>query len=103
MDRLEFVHLLSSRSNNIEVKDIIINFFDQYMIMYDMLNGVDDIFIANADNFNISFQMIFNDTDDVEELINHLASIPVVKVYESVYSITCNRINEYTVIVSISR
>lgn len=103
MDRLEFVRRLSDRSNNIEAKDIIINFFDQYMIMYDLLNGVDDIFIVNADNFNISFQMLFNDADDAESLITDLSSINVVKVYDSVYSIGCNKINEYTVIVSISR
>lgn len=103
MDRLEFVHLLSNRSNNIEAKDIIVNFFDQYMIMYDLLNGVDDIFIVSTDNFNISFQMLFNDADDAESLVNYLSNIGIIKVYESVYSINCNRINEYTVIVSISR
>lgn len=103
MDRLEFVHLLSSRSNNIEAKDIIVNFFDQYMIMYDLLNNVDDIFIVSTDNFNISFQILFNDADDTETLVKHLSNISIVKVHESMYSIKCNRINEYTIIVSISR
>lgn len=103
MNRLEFAQLLSSKSPNLETKDIIINFFDQYMFMYDFLDNVDDIFIINTDENNISFQLLFNDADDAECTLNKLNGIYTINIYENNYRISCGCLNEYTIIVTISR
>lgn len=101
MNRIEFLQLLSSKSTNIEVTDIIVNFFDQYMIMFDLLSCVDQIFIVNADKSSISFQLLYNDPDEVERLVQHLSTIPIVNIYGSNYRIESSILNDYTIIITI--
>lgn len=103
MDRIEFMNILNSRSSNIQATEIITNFFDQYMIMYNLCNTINDISIIDTNNNSISFKISYNDIKELQRLINQINSLSIIYIYESMCRISYNAVDEFTIIVTISK
>ena len=86
MDREQFLH--SIKSDNLEAKDIVVNFFDQYMLLYDLIDTVKDTTIINSNKSSISFQLDFSNDESVIKLCEKIEAYPVVTIFNSVFNIS---------------
>jgi cell fate (sporulation/competence/biofilm development) regulator YlbF (YheA/YmcA/DUF963 family) len=101
MDRLEF--LQSIKRNNMELADIVVHFFDQYMLLYNLIDTVNDISIVNSSNSAISFQLDYSDTDSVQKLNEKLKLSPYISIYESNYAVSYVVMSPVSIIITISK
>src|SRR5574344_1624975 len=97
MDREQFLH--SIKSNDMEVSDIVVNFFDQYMLLYDLVDSVISTSIISSDKSTISFQLDLADEQSAIVLRNKLAAIPAATIFDSLYNIFFEVISKESIVI----
>jgi hypothetical protein len=86
-----------------ELADIVVHFFDQYMLLYNLIDTVNDISIVNSSNSAISFQLDYSDTDSVQKLNEKLKLSPYISIYESNYAVSYVVMSPVSIIITISK
>lgn len=100
MDRVEFIKSIKDPNGNKE--NLLVNFFDHYMILYDLIEKVDDIEVTNSDNTSVSFQLYYSNTETMNKLIEKLKAQSMLMIFEKYYNISYSDITDNTVNITIS-
>lgn len=100
MDRVEFIK--SIEDSNISHADILCKFFDQYMILYNLMENVDDIKLISSDDKSVTFQLYFSKSDILNTLIEKLKSQSMIMIYDKNYMLSYSNITESSLYVSIT-
>lgn len=101
MDREQFLH--SIKSSDMEVSDIVVNFFDQYMLLFDLVDSVISTSIISSDKSTISFQLDLADEESVTTLRNKLANIPAATIFDSFYNIFFEVVSKESIVIKFVR
>lgn len=101
MNREQFLH--SIKSSDIESSDIVINFFDQYMLLYDLIDNVNNVSIISSDKSNISFRLDFDDEQSNITMRNKLINLQYVTIFESFYNIFFEVISNTSTIIKFTK
>lgn len=101
MDREQFLH--SIKSSDMEVSDIVVNFFDQYMLLYDLVDSVISTSIISSDKSTISFRLDLADEESVTTLRNKLANIPATTIFDSFYNIFFEVVSKESIVIKFVR
>ena len=100
MDRIEFIK--SIENSNMENSDILTKFFDQYMILYNLIEHVDNIKLLGSNETMISFQLYFSDINVLNSIIEKIKVQNMVLIYDKCYNIACSNVTENTFDITIS-
>jgi hypothetical protein len=100
VDRVEFIK--SMEEANITHSDILCKFFDQYMILYNLIENVDDIKFINSDDKSVTFQLNFSKSDILNSFIDKIKTQSMIMIYEKTYSVNYTNITENSLYVSIT-
>lgn len=100
MNRVEFFQ--SIKNNITGTGDIITLFFDQYMILYDLIDNVDDICVLGVDESSISFQLYFENKNTINTIVEKIKMQSVFIMYEKCYSISYSNITDNGIDIKIS-
>lgn len=89
MDRIEFLHSMN-RTSNLEIIDIVMTFFDQYMCLYNLVSDAGDTKINIKDpNYNsISFEVHYSNEETANRIFNSISMNKMYNIYGSLYNIT---------------
>jgi hypothetical protein len=87
MDRAEF--LKSIDRNGTEFTDMIVGFFDQHMLLYDLVDNVSNVSIIELKQNNVEFKVDFPSTNDVDIVMNRVTNAPIIPIYEKNYNVQC--------------
>lgn len=98
MNRVEFIQSIKDLNN----ETLLTNFFDQYMILYDLIEKVDDIKVIQSDQVSVSFQLYFTDAYKLQSIVEKLKSQSMLMMYEKYYSISYSDITDSTINIKIS-
>jgi len=106
MDRMEFLRLIGYENCETNAADIICEFFDQYMLLYDLVDTVTNVSIMAsskvADNRYITFKLEYNDISSSSALAHKLSNITSAVIYGTTYNVFTS-VTDNVVIVTISR
>lgn len=78
MNRIEFVQSITTNIKDISYTDMIIKFFDQHMILYDIIDSVKTVEITDISTNPtlcsdiITFKLSFNDSSEANENFSKL-------------------------------
>lgn len=86
MDRLEFLNCIKYECDTV-LTDILCNFFDQYMLLYNLLDTVDNVSVISTFEKGIVFKIDYIDKESAEKLFEKLLMFPYVDIYEKRYII----------------
>ena len=100
MDRVEFINSIKDPNGNKE--NLLLNFFDHYMILYELIEKVDDIEVVNSDNTSVSFQLKFSDPMILNKTVEKLKTQSMLMIFEKYYNISYSDITENSVNITIS-
>lgn len=101
MDRVQFLHSISCPEVNGQL-DIIISFFEQYMLLYNVIDDVSSASLIHSDNSMITFQITCTKKESAESIYNSLRDNPSISIYESVYLVHADIIDDHTINITIS-
>ena len=100
MDRVEFIRQIEE--SNITHADILSKFFDQYMILYDLIEKIDQIIFINSDNNSVTVQLFCSDEDIIRTTVERIKYSTTVIIYEKCFNISYSNITKNTVDITIS-
>ena len=100
MDRVEFIK--SMEEANVTHSDILCKFFDQYMILYNLIENVDDIKFISCDEKSVTFQLCFSENDILNTFIEKLKAQTMIMIYEKCYGVSFSNITDNSLFVSIT-
>lgn len=100
MDRVEFIK--SIEDSNIDNADILTKFFDQYMILYNLIEHVDNIKLLNSNETSVAFQLYFSDINILNMIIEKIKSQSMILIYDKCYNIACSNITDNTFDITIT-
>ena len=100
MDRVEFIK--SIEDANISHADILTKFFDQYMILYDLIEHIDDIKFIDSDSTSTKFQLYFGNPNILNTLVERLKTQTMIMIYQKCYGIYYSDITSNTVNITIT-
>jgi hypothetical protein len=100
MNRIEFVH--SIRSDQLSIADLVVNYFSQYMLLYNLIDYVNDIKVINSNNTAITFELCYTDDTSAQILQNKISGIQSAIVYGVLYYIR-STVKDNLIYVTISR
>lgn len=101
-DRSQFL-LSMNYPEGIATEDIITYFFDQYMLLYNLVGNVKRKTLLNSSITCVSFEVEFFDENSVSIINNAILNNPTVVIYESTYVLGCNPIENNVVVITISK
>lgn len=105
MNRIEFVQLITTDIHDISYTDMIIKFFDQHMILYDILDNVKYVQVIDiGKKFScdyIIFNLTFKDIEEAKNNAEKINSIPYINIYGKQYHIVQDEINNCNITVEI--
>jgi hypothetical protein len=85
MDRIQFVN--SINHNDKQLAQFLVNYIDQYMVLYDLVDRKDKIKYISDNNINrITFQ-VYSNPDNINELTRKISTNSNYKKYERVVHI----------------
>ena len=87
MDRAEF--LKSINRNGKEFTDMIVGFFDQHMLLYDLVDNISNVDIIQLEQHNVEFKVEFPNNEDVAIVLDRVSSSPIIPIYEKNYGVQC--------------
>ena len=100
VNRVEFVQSIK-RDNDTSLTDLIVNFFDQYMFLYDLVDDMDSVTIIDHNQSSISFRLDYSNAQPVEQLQEKLYAVPVAIIYGIKYSIVPYRLEDRSILITI--
>ena len=101
MDRVEFINSIKD-PNGGNKENLLLNFFDHYMILYELIERVDDIEVINSDSSSVSFKLKFSDPKILNRTVEKLKTQSMLMIFEKYYNISYSDITENTVNITIS-
>lgn len=101
-DRSQFLQSMNY-PEGITTEDIITYFFDQYMLLYNLVGDVRKKSLLNSSTAKVSFEIEFFGNTSVNVITNTIINNPTVVIYESTYILSCTPIRENVVIITISK
>lgn len=102
MDRAEFLRSINFPEGTTS-EDIVTYFFDQYMLLYNLVGNVKRTSLVNPNLNHISFEIEFFTKESVDDIINVIVNNPTVVIFESTFIVTCTPSGNNTVIITISK
>ena len=99
MNRIEFLNSIV-RDNN---TDMIVEFFDQHMLLYDLLDTVKYISVVDSSHMRISFQLDYEDDTAVPALTQKLSGIGNVIIYNKLMCVSYSEISSRSIIITIQQ
>lgn len=102
MDRVEFLHSINCPEGTTGL-DIIISFFDQYMLLYNMVDNVSQASLVHFVDNLIIFQMICDSKKSAIDMYNKILANPSILIYESIYNVHADIVDDFTINISISK
>lgn len=100
MDRVEFIRHIEE--SNISHADILTRFFDQYMVLYNLIEKIDKILFINSDNNSVTFQLYCADSDIWKPIIDRINYQSMVMIYEKCFTISYANITANTIDINIT-
>ena len=102
MDRIQFLHSIN-HVNNTTVIDILMHFFDYFMIAYNLAANTIAVNLLRPDHNNITFQLCYSTKQSAEDSYFKLLNTPVIQIYEKLYTLQVDVVDDCTINVIISR
>lgn len=101
MDRIEFVQAI--KRDNMELAEVVIKFFDQYMLLYNLVDTVDDISIINSNDMSVCFELRYINPESATKLLGRLGQFNTMISYETPYNVFATPIDVRTLNIEIKR
>ena len=101
MDRVQFLHSIN-HVNNTTVIDILMHFFDYFMIAYNLAANIIAVNLLRHDH-NIIFQFCYSTKQSAEDSYFKLLNTPAIEIYQKIYTIQVDVVDDCTINVTISR
>lgn len=100
MDRIQFIdNIRHNDENNI---NIIKDFFEQYMLLYDLTEkNAYNVTIMSIDNINGEFKLEFKTEEEANSIINNFR--PTMTAYNKLFSISYTKIDLLNLIIYIKQ
>lgn len=98
MDRLEFFR--SINPNQTPIVDLLSIYFDQFMILYDLIDSESKIEIVNGTNTDVSFKIENNDPNVINALSNNLQSVSILQKYEKMFRVTTEAVSHRSIVIT---
>ena len=100
MDRVQFMRCIEE--SNVTHADILSKFFDQYMILYNLIEKIDRIIFLSSDNNNVVFQLCCSDEKVLPPIIDRIQSQSMVMIYNKTFTVQYSNITANTIDISIT-
>ena len=100
MDRIEFSNRINLQGDNFAL--MILQFFNQEMLLYNMVDTIDDITVINNDTTNISFKLSYKNPAYINALINKIIASPQMIIYDRKYSVSYNVLSNKDIEINIT-
>ena len=98
MDRMEFLNQIKFECDN-DLGCIMSGFFDQYMLLYDLVDTVENVVVLDTyDNNGIKFLLTYSNIVSSAKLAEKLSVNPYVIIYEKQYGISFSLLNNQVAI-----
>lgn len=92
MDRIEFSNRINLQGENFA--DTLLRFFNQEMLLYNMVDTIDDIRVINNDTNYISFELSYKNPIDASNLFNKLSTLENAILYGRQYNVSCELLSD---------
>jgi len=102
MDRIEFLNSIKYTEANDKVIDILMGFFDQYMVLYNLIDNVSGISVIGYNDNCINFLIEYFDKDSAAIALNKLSTSNTFYLYNRVFYIQAQSNNKKSNIITIS-
>ncbi len=103
MDRVEFLHSINCANGVNSHLDLIMSFFDQYMLLYNIIDNITGTSIISSDEHHIGFNVEYMDGASTQNTFQIITNNPVVELYQSIYSISVLVIDDRSLNITISK
>ena len=100
MDRVAFINYIEE--SNISHADVLTKFFDQYMVLYNLIEKIDKISFINSDNNSVTFQLYCTDSDIWNPIIDRINYQSMVVIYDKCFNVSYANITMNTIDINIS-
>ena len=100
MNRVDFLHIIHS---DYDFGDILVNLFDQYILLYNLLDTVEDISIVARTNNSVSFSLTYQDINSIKTLTTRLYQFATINMYQTNYMVSFVSPNSNSIIITISK
>lgn len=100
MDRIEFLHSINMQDSSII--DFVVNFFDQYMLLYDLVDCVCKPTVLEYSTTHILFNLVYNDKHSASLLADKVNASSMMPMYGHMYNVTCNLIDTTSINININ-
>ena len=100
MDRIQFLHSINC-NGVVELTDVIVGFFDQYMLLYNLVDNVNNVKILNSNDNLITFELNYIDNTSVYRLSKVLVNGGVIALYEKYFKVSFNILDDSSITISI--
>jgi len=102
MDRIEFLNSIKYTDLNQKAINILMGFFDQYMVLYNLIENVTNISMVGTSNNSINFLLTYTDVDSASKALNNISSINLFNAYNKVFYIQAQSHDNKSNIITIS-
>lgn len=99
MDRIQFSNRINLQGEIFA--DLLVQFFNQEMLLYNMVDTINDIKVINNDTNHISFELYYNNQDDISNLYHKINSTPEMTIYGKNYLVSCDPLENKSIIINI--
>ena len=101
MDRIDFIN--SINHNGRSVIDLVSNYFDQNMLLYDLVEIDDKISVIEDSTNKISFQVDNNNPNSILDLTNKISRSNTVVLYARPIYMNYSKISDSSIIITMSK
>ena len=101
MDRVEFIHSIGYTEGTDSV-NLLMSFFNQYMLLYNLIDDIDKISYIRSFNKSIEFFVDYKTATAAKRNINQIASQGIVNIYNSTCFVNVSPVSEKSVNIHLS-
>ena len=100
MDRVEFIRQIEE--SNITHAEILSKFFDQYMVLYNLIEKIDKVIFISSDNNSVTFQLFCQNEDIIKTTADRIQHKSMVIIYEKCFSVIYSNITNCSIDITIT-
>ena len=90
MNRLEFLNCIKYNCDA-KLTDLMTNFFNQYMLLYNLVDTIESVSVVATYENGIVFQLSYSNDIDANRLSEKLLQLPFVDIYEKRYNVSFSK------------
>ena len=100
MDRIEFFHSINYTEES-EATNLLISFFDQYMLLYNLIDNIRSVSYEKSYLNQIQFIIDYISSKDAENNLQIINTYNIVNIYGSICCVTATQTSDTSIKLSI--